>query len=72
MFSFLVGEGIVNGIKVIRTRLGIRQKQLARAVGVTANTIWRIETGRNQPSWKLATKIANYLGCTLDELNIQK
>lgn len=62
----------MNEIKIIRTRHGIKQKQLAKAVGVTANTIWRIETGRNQPSWKLANRIANYLGCTLDELNIHK
>lgn len=58
----------MNGIKVIRARKGIRQKQLAEAVGVTANTIWRIEAGKNKPSWDLAHKIAEYLGVSLDEL----
>ena len=59
---------LLNEIKVIRARKGIRQKQLADAVGVTANTIWRIEAGKNKPSWDLANKIAEYLGVTLDEL----
>ena len=49
-------------------RKNISQKQLADAVGVTVNTISRIETGINQPSWLLANKIATYLDCSLDDV----
>lgn len=54
-------------IKIIRMRKGIGQRELAEAVGVTVNTISRIETGRNRPSWELASKIAEYLDCSLND-----
>lgn len=54
-------------IKFIRMRKHITQKELAEAVGVSPVTISRIESGRNQPSWNLANKIAEYLDCSLND-----
>ena len=43
-----------NNLKVIRTRMGYSQQQLADLVGVSRNTISSIETGQFNPTAKLA------------------
>ena len=58
----------MNPLKRIRIERDVSQKQLASAIGVRPNTIWRIEHNRANPSWEAAIKISEYLHCTLDEL----
>ncbi len=40
----------------VRTALGLTQKQVAEAVGVSANYVWMIEKGENEPSPALQEK----------------
>ena len=53
-------------MKIKRIELDLSQKDLARLVGVTRQTIGMIETGNYNPSLKLCQKIARELNCTLD------
>lgn len=55
-------------IKVERAKLNITQDDLAKAVGVSRQTINSIETNRYVPSTVLALKIARYFKTKVDEL----
>ncbi len=55
-------------LREVRTRLGLSQEKLARAVGVTRQTIIAIERGRYLPSLPLALKLAAHLGVPVEEL----
>lgn len=55
-------------LREIRKHRGITQVQLAEIIGVEQSTISQWETGRSQPSLKIAVKIANALGCKVDDL----
>lgn len=49
-------------LKELRRKNGVTQQQVADACDVTRATIAMIESGRNQPSVKLAKRIALYFG----------
>jgi len=51
-----------------RLRAGLTQEELARAVGVTRQTIIAIEKGNYPPSVLLALRLARRLGVTVEEL----
>jgi putative transcriptional regulator len=57
-----------NTIKVERARRDLTQEQLAALAGVTRKTINTIETGRFVPSTTLALKLAQVLGCRVEDL----
>ena len=59
-----------NRIEEIRTERGIRQEELARAMGVSRQTISSLENGRDNPSLMLAHNIAVYFGMTIEEVFI--
>lgn len=59
-----------NRIEAIRTEKGIRQEELAKAMGVSRQTISSLENGRYNPSILLAYKLAKYFGMTIEELFI--
>jgi putative transcriptional regulator len=44
------------------------QEELARAIGVTRQTIHSIEKGKFVPSTLLALKLARFFGKTVDEI----
>ena len=50
-----------NRVRELRTRLDMRQSDLAREVGVTRQTILAIEKGRLNPSINIALKAARVL-----------
>lgn len=50
-----------NRVKELRARLGIRQADLAREVGITRQTIIAIEKGRLNPSILICLKISRLL-----------
>ena len=54
-------------IKRFRVDLGITQKELAKAVGVSTNMITQIETGRTKPSADKYVKIFDYLFIKSDQ-----
>ncbi len=50
-------------IKKIRESKGISQEQLGRAIGITAASVCRIETGVSDPSTTMLSKVAKALNC---------
>jgi putative transcriptional regulator len=61
-------EKVINHIKEYRNRLELTQQELAKAVGVSRQTIISIERGRYVPSLPLALKFARFFSCPADEL----
>ena len=64
------GIKVKNRIEEIRTERGIRQEELAKAMGVSRQTISSLENGRYNPSIMLAHNIAVYFGMTIEEVFI--
>lgn len=63
-----MGTEVRNQIKERRLRHGLSQEELARAVGVSRQSINSIERGRYTPSLALALRFALLFGCPLDDL----
>ncbi len=57
-----------NRIEELRDARGLRQDELAKAMGVSRQTISSLENGRYNPSIMLAYKIARYFGKTIEEV----
>jgi len=55
-------------LKLARVAADLSQEQLAKAVGVTRQTIGLIETGDYNPTLKLCLAICKALHKTLDEI----
>ena len=55
-------------IKALRRQAGLRQEDLAAALGVSRQTIIAIENDKYDPSLALAMKLAGLLGLHVDEL----
>lgn len=55
-------------IPQLRKQHKLSQEELARAVGVTRQTITSIESGKYIASLPLAHKIARYFGRTIEEV----
>lgn len=61
-------KSIGNRIRTIRRQRGMKQEQLAEAVGVGVTHISHIETGNSVPSLQVMVDIINALECSADEL----
>ena len=59
-----------NRIESIRKERGILQDEIAKAMGVSRQTISSLENGRYNPSIMLAYKIAKYFGMTIEDVFI--
>jgi putative transcriptional regulator len=59
---------LMNRIRVARAERDLSQDQLARAVGVSRQTISSIETRQYCPSTLLAFRLARVLAIRVDEL----
>ena len=59
-----------NRIEEIRKVRGINQEELAKALGVSRQTISSLENGRYNPSIELAYKLSKYFGMTIEEVFI--
>ena len=57
-----------NKIEKIRKEQGILQDEMAKALGVSRQTISSLENGRYNPSIMLAYKIAKYFGMTIEDV----
>jgi len=58
----------INKIKLKRMELEMTQGELAKAVGVTRQTIGLIESGKYNPTLSLCISICRTLNQTLDQL----
>lgn len=59
---------LLNRLRVARAERDLSQDQLARAAGVSRQTISSIETGQYCPSTLLAFRLARVLGVRVDRL----
>ena len=68
MESLLDMPGILNRVKELRNARGWTQEELAKAVGVSRQSINSIERERYVPSLMLALTFAQVFGCTADQI----
>ncbi len=59
-----------NRIEEIRNDRGMRQEELAKALGVSRQTISSLENGRYNPSIGLAYKVAKLFGMAIEDVFI--
>ena len=57
-----------NQIRALRKALGLSQEELAKACGVSRQTINAIENNKYDPTLALAMKLAHLLGLHVDEI----
>jgi putative transcriptional regulator len=57
-----------NHIKTLRSDFGLTQAGLAKALGVSRQTINAIEKGKFDPSLPLAFKISNFFGTGIENI----
>lgn len=57
-----------NRLKELRQAHNITQEDLSKRVGVSRQSIVAIETGKYDPSLKLAFKIAREFNCTIEDI----
>lgn len=60
--------GILNRVKELRAARGWTQEELAKAAGVSRQSINSIERNRYVPSLALALTFARVFGCPTDEI----
>ncbi|MCL2125873.1 MAG: helix-turn-helix domain-containing protein [Oscillospiraceae bacterium] len=59
-----------NKVRELRNKRGISQTELARAVDTTKRTIYSIEVENSDIRVSLASKLAAYFGCGIDDLYV--
>ncbi|HIH73556.1 MAG: Uncharacterized protein XD43_1279 [Thermococcales archaeon 44_46] len=59
-----------NRLREFREERGLTQEELAKALGVTRQTIIAIEKGRYDPSLRLAFKIAKFFNVKIEDIFI--
>lgn len=70
-FTYNINGGTMkNRLEEIRKEQGIKQEELAQAMGVSRQTIGSLENGRYNPSITLAIKLARYFGMTVEDIFI--
>ena len=65
-------ESLGMRIKLARTRRGLNQAELARAIGISKNSMNLIERDRRSPAFRWVQKIAEVLNVSLDYLGGRK
>jgi putative transcriptional regulator len=63
-----MGHSILNRVKELRVARGWTQEDLAKAVGVSRQSINSIERERYVPSLHLALTFAQVFGCSTDQI----
>jgi putative transcriptional regulator len=63
-----MSDTIFNRVREYRRGAKLTQQDLAKAMGVSRQTIISIERGKYIPSLPLALKIAAHFGCSTDEM----
>lgn len=64
------GESLENKIKELRKEGGVTQEELAKAVAVTRQTIISLESGKYNPSLRLAFDLAKFFKCSIEDIFI--
>jgi putative transcriptional regulator len=61
-------ESMKNSLKIERAKKNITQDDLAKAIGVSRQTINAMEANKYVPSTVLALKLAIYFECSVEEI----
>lgn len=61
------GESLMN-IKTVRLSKNLTQEELANKLNVSRTTVTMWENNKSSPNIEIIKKIANVLGCTIDDL----
>lgn len=61
-------QALAENLRVHRARRRLSQEQLANAAGIAKLTLWNIENGKTVPTLETVAKLADVLGCSIDEL----
>lgn len=64
----IMRENIINRVSELRKEMDVRQEDLAKAVGVSRQTIIAIEKGNYIPSLLLGIKIARFFKQSVEEV----
>ena len=59
---------MINHLEELRKQRGIRQEDLAQALGVSRQTVISLEKGKYHPSLALAFKLARYFGLSIEDI----
>ena len=59
---------MINHLEELRKQRGIRQEDLAQALGVSRQTVISLEKGKYNPSLALAFKLARYFGLPIEDI----
>ena len=62
------GGTVKNKLEALRRERGIRQEDLASALGVSRQTVISLEKGRYNPSLALAFKLSRYFSLPIEEI----
>ncbi len=57
-----------NKLELLRKERGIRQEDLAQALGVSRQTVISLEKGKYNPSLSLAFRMARYFALPIEEI----
>lgn len=57
-----------NKLEMLRKERGIRQEDLAQALGVSRQTIISLEKGKYNPSLALAFRLARYFALPIEQI----
>ena len=59
---------ISNNIKEIREERGVRQCDVAKAIGYNVRTVGRIERGENAPSVEFTLRVSKYFDMLVEDV----
>ena len=62
------GGATMQNLIILRKSKKLLQTDLAKAIGVGANTISQYENGKRSPNIATLKKISSVLGCSVDDL----
>lgn len=66
--AIICNMNIAESLKQCREERGLNPNELARALGVNHQNIYRWESGKFLPGIEMCIKLADYYGISLDEL----
>jgi DNA-binding XRE family transcriptional regulator len=57
-----------SGLKELRMKVGLQQRELAARVGVSRQTLGALEAGESVPATSIALQLARVLGCRVEDI----
>lgn len=56
------------GLEKLRCSKQLSRREFAKKLGFSENTIYQYEKGKREPNLETLKKMAQFFGCTIDEL----